>query len=168
MWTVVSLVLLAAWFGLSVLAQFNGAATRAVKGYDVFSLLPRWTFFARPGFSDNHLMYRDLLPDNSFTPWREVLPPEKRTLGKALWNPDQRCRKAFSDAVDLLMHLRKTDPQQPLALMVPYLAILGYVASQPHDPRATATQFALLRTGGFLADAKPRLVFRSDWNTIAQ
>lgn len=168
MLTVVSLALLAALFGLSILAQLNGAATRAVKRYDVFSLLPRWTFFARPGSFDNHLMYRDLLPDDSFTSWREILPPEKRTLGKALWNPDQRCRKALADAIDLLVQLRKKDPQQPVDLMMPYQALLGYVASQPHDPQATATQFRILRTSGFLTDDKPRLVFRSDWNTIAR
>ncbi|HEX6903344.1 MAG TPA: hypothetical protein VF789_26745 [Thermoanaerobaculia bacterium] len=168
MWTAASLALLAIWFGLSILAQFDNTASRAARSRDAFSLLPRWTFFAHPGFSDYHLMYRDLLPDNSLAAWREILPADKRTLGKALWNPDKRCRKALFDTVDLLIQLRKKDPQQPLASTMPYLTILNYVISQRHAPQATSTQFMVVRTGGFLTDSKPRLIFRSDWHSVAR
>lgn len=166
MGTAASLTLLAIWFGFSILAQFNTAAARAARDHDAFSLLPRWAFFARPGFFDKHLMYRNQLPDNSFAAWREILPVEKRTLVKALWNPAKRCRKSLTDAIDSLIQLRKTDPQQSLVLTMPYLTILNYVTSQPHDPRATAAQFMVVRTGGFLAGGKPRLVFKSDWHGI--
>ncbi len=127
---------------------------------------PRWTFFARPGFLDNHLVYRDQLPDNSFASWREILPEDKRTLGKALWNPAKRCRKSLTDTVELLIQIRKADPQAALAVTMPYLTILNYVVSLPHAPQAAATQFMVVRTGGFLADGKPRLVFKSDWHTL--
>jgi hypothetical protein len=167
MWTAVSLALLAIWFGFSILAQFDSPAARLARDHDAFSLLPRWTFFASPGFSDSHLVYRDQLPDNSFSAWREILPEDKRTLGKALWNPAKRCRKSITDTVDLLIQIRKTDPQQALAPTMPYLTILNYVIALPHDPQAPATQFMVVRTSGFLTDSKPRLVFKSDWHTIA-
>jgi hypothetical protein len=166
MLTVISLLLLAAWLVASILAQFDSAAMRVARDHDAFSLLPRWGFFARPGFFDNHLMYRDLLPDSSLAAWREILPSDKRTLDKALWNPEKRYRKALSDMIDLLIQLRKADPQQSLASTIPYLTILNYVISQHHDPQATATQFMIVRTGGFLTDSRPRLVFRSDWHGV--
>jgi hypothetical protein len=168
MWTVVSLVLLAAWFGGSILSQFNHPLIRAARERDALSLLPRWTFFGRPGFSDSHLMYRDRLPDGSVGAWREILPADERTLGKALWNPPKRCRKALTDTIDFLIQLRKTDPQQPFDQTTPYLTILNYVLAQPHAPGATATQLMVVRTHGFVTDRKPSLVFRTDWHKIEQ
>jgi hypothetical protein len=168
MWTVVSLSLLTAWLGVSILAQFDIAAAHVTKDHDAFSLLPRWSFFApHPGTFDYHLWYRDLLSNNTFAAWREVLPAGKRTIGSALWNPEKRCYKALSDTVDSLVQLRKSDPKPSLTLTMPYLTILNYVASRHHDPQATATQFMILRTEGFLADSKPRLVFRSGWHIVA-
>jgi hypothetical protein len=111
-------------------------------------------------------MYRDRLPDSSFSPWREILPEDRRTLGKALWNPQKRCRKSLGDTIDLLLQIRKADPQRALALTMPYRTILNYVISQPHDPQSSATQFMVVRTGGFFADSKPRLVFKSDWHEV--
>ncbi len=167
MLTAASLALLAVWFGLSILAQFDIAASRIVRGHDAFSLLPRWTFFVRPGLSDRHFMYRDQLPDSSYSAWREILPEDERTLGKALWNPAKRCRKSLGDTIESLLKTRQTDPQRPLAPTMPYLTILNYILSLPHDPQSAATQFMVVRTGGFLTDSKPRLVFKSDWHPMA-
>lgn len=163
MWTVASLSLLALWLGVSILAQFDVAPARALKGHDVFSLLPRWSFFApRPGTFDYHLLYRDLLPDGTFGAWQEIPLADERTFGGALWNPEKRCRKALSDTVRSLTQLLKPGRKPALALSIPYLTTLNYVAARTHDPRAAATQFMILRTDGFLADTEPRLIFQSD------
>ena len=164
MWTLASLSLLAVWLVVSVLAQFDLSAARVLKGHDVFSLLPRWSFFApRPGTFDYHLLYRDLLSDGTFAPWREIPLADERTIGGALWNPEKRCRKALSDTVRSLTQLLKSaGNKSSLALSIPYLTTLNYVGSRDHDLQATATQFMILRTDGFLAAGDPRLVFQSD------
>jgi hypothetical protein len=168
MWTAASLTLLAIWFGGSILAQLDNRVAIAARRRDVFSLLPRWTFFAGPNFFDVHLMCRDRLPDDSLSTWQEILPADRRTLVMAIWNPEKRCRKAIFDTVDSLLQLRGADPQQSLAQTTPYRTILNYVLSQPHDSRATATQFMVVRTRGFLTDSKPGLILRSDWHGIAR
>lgn len=163
MLTVASLSLLAIWLAISVLAQFDSAPTRAIKRHDLFSLLPRWSFFApRPGVYDYHLLYRDLRSDGTLGAWREIPLADERTIGGALWNPEKRCRKALSDTVRSLNELLRSGPKPSLALTMPYLTILNYVTSRGHEPQTTATQFLILRTDGFMTGGDPRLVFQSD------
>ncbi len=64
---------LAGWFAVSAATQFP-AVRRRVDRFDISGmLLPSWRFFAPwPAVHDLDLLVRDLLPDGSVTPFRDV------------------------------------------------------------------------------------------------
>ena len=94
-------VFLAAWLGLCIATQFPQAVFQGVRKWDVFRLLPRWSFFApRPLTSDYHFLYRDSLSDGTHTDWTEVhFSPPRMALLASCWNPEKRQSKAFCDLV---------------------------------------------------------------------
>jgi hypothetical protein len=167
---------LAAWFALSVLGQVAAVrwrapflrpleALRGLRKYDLFGLIPLWTFFApRPAWTDFHLLYRDRLADGTLTPWTEVMAIEARRWWHFAWNPRKHERKAVIDVVRMLSRrLFSTDRASWSAAIVPltddkpwveippgvhtslpYLAILHMVSNLPRLGASDATQFLIM------------------------
>ena len=163
--TIVVIVILAAWLLVSIVSQFD--AVPWIKQRDVFSLIPRWSFFApRPGTFDYHLLYRDFLAENQYSQWQEIPLADERSLHGAIWNPDKRGKKALSDTVRSLTRLQQTSRPAALPLSIPYLTALNYVSAQRHEAGATATQFMIVRTDGFVDEGQPRLIFRSELHRL--
>ncbi len=164
---VLSASILLVWFIVSLLSQVTRVPLAALKSRDVFSLLPRWSFFApRPGTFDYHLLFRDYLTDGSYSAWQELPLADQRTISGALWNPEKRCRKVLSDIVRSLIQLRETSTKSAFVMSIPYLITLNYISSVEHNLHAQSTQFMILRTDGFLTANEPRLVFKSDLHRL--
>lgn len=160
--TTLVIAVLAAWLLVSALAQLDAPVVRPLKAHDLFSLIPRWSFFApRPGTSDYHLLYRDHAPDGTPGAWNEIELADRRTLRGVFWNPGKRNRKALSDAVRGLTQLSREFPPGSLQFTLPYLATLNYVSALRRSEPARRTEFMILRTEGFLSDAEPQFVFHS-------
>src|SRR5438105_3016208 len=123
-------VFVAFWFGLCVATQLPQDVFQRVRRWDLFHLLPRWSFFApRPLTSDYHFLYRDSLADGTHTDWtEEQFSPQRMPWLSCLWNPEKRQAKAFCDLVsDLMQHQRIHHDEAVIQLAVPYLTLLNYV-----------------------------------------
>lgn len=158
------------WFLVSVLVQFVPPRWDAkLRKYDLFSLLPRWTFFApNPGTTDFHLLYRDRLENGSFGLWKEIPLTEKRTWWKAVWNPEKRNSKLLTDAVRGLMRIAGMYSAKGYKTTMPYLVILNFVSSLPRWNLSDGTQFLIMESFGFYSDRTPRAVFRSEIHRLGK
>jgi hypothetical protein len=165
---VIVIGLWACWFAVSALTQFVPPRwDETLRAWDVFSLLPRWTFFApNPGVSDFHLLYRDRLANGTFGPWTEIPLEDRNALGKAFWNPRKRKGKLLSDAVRGLIRIAALYPATGYKTTMPYLVILNFIASLPRWPLTTGTQFLNMESFGFFAAKPPRVVFRSEMHRL--
>jgi hypothetical protein len=67
--------------------------------WDVFKLLPSWSFFApSPANRDSHIVVRDLLHDGTLSAWSPVSRFPSRDLLHVIWHPAKRPRKILRDA----------------------------------------------------------------------
>jgi hypothetical protein len=151
-------VFVAFWFGLCVATQLPQDVFQRVRRWDLFHLLPRWSFFApRPLTSDYHFLYRDSLTDGTHTDWTEVqFSPPRSSLLACLWNPEKRQAKAFCDLVaDLMQHQRIHHDEASIQLAVPYLTLLNYVTHLPRSADWTHTQFLIMTSPGTLSTEAP-------------
>jgi hypothetical protein len=155
------------WFALSVVQQFGPRWFEHVRDYDVFGLLPLWTFFApNPGHSDFHLVYRDRDDDGVLTNWREFVLCHERRSVEWLWNPDKRGKKVLADVAATLTDYANADaPPDDLMLSLPYLLLLNVVAGL--EPRTGVTrQFAVVETFGYRPIQPTRVILVSDFHPL--
>lgn len=124
---------------------------RIVGRFDVFRILPKWTFFApNPSVRDCHLVIRDRIPGGRTTPWSEVSVGVERTTVDFIWHPSKRSHKVFSDAVQSIKLLRREGwSNRSLETSLPYLMILHFCSRQERiTDRTEARQFAIIETSG--------------------
>ena len=153
------------WLLVTVVTQFRGRVSDRLRRHDVFSLLPRWTFFApNPGVLDYHLLVRDRHHDGSLSAFREIDLRGERSLLGALWNPEKRNQKMLSDVVGTLPGLRQELSEKGMKTTLPYIAILSHVCNVERSPLAEARQFAIVATGGTCEIASPRMLFQSEFH----
>jgi len=136
--------LLILWLVCSVILQFNPPWFSLTERYDLFMLLPRWTFFApRPGMSDYHLLYRDHMEDGSLDPWIEIPITEERKPFSFIWNPEKKSKKILSDVVAALLQSGIRDGAA-LMLSLPYLILLNVVVHHGEIRVGVRRQFVLV------------------------
>jgi hypothetical protein len=169
--TILTIVVLAAWFVLSALSQIPKIAP-ALRRFDPASLIPNWSFFApKPVSFDYHLLYRDELWDLTLTDWTEIPLVEERPWWCFVWNPKRRAKKALFDACSMLLRIAKNQLPSGTTLppsfhrSVPYLILLNYISSLPH-PTARGSQFLVLRTYGPDARPAPTVAFMSQFHSV--
>lgn len=153
-WSVCIAAIFAIWFLASIIHQFRFKWWHTFARFDVFNLLPRWTFFApNPGRTDLHLVFRSLT-DSHPGPWIEV----KSTRFNAwrwVWNPTRYSNKVISDLVNNLHQIMYANKNYPRAIIFsgPYISLLNIVMHQPvPDKTATHRQYAIVATQGFQED----------------
>jgi hypothetical protein len=163
MTTIACAALFALWLLVTAVCQLQGRIPDALRRLDVFSLIPRWTFFApNPGVLDYHLLVRDRHVDGSLSAFREVRLGARRSLLGALWNPDKRNQKMLSDAVHSLPILRQELSEKGMKTTLPYIAILNRVCAGQPPPLTVARQFAIVATGGSSPITEPHVLFLSE------
>lgn len=90
--TVISLM--AAWLLLTVVRQISNRP--ALWRWDVFCLIPRWTFFApKPIQFDYLLLTRARGAEEPPPPWQESPFRRRRTLGELVFHPNSRCNRVL-------------------------------------------------------------------------
>jgi hypothetical protein len=170
---------LAIWFLLSIVGQFQVKSVELIRKYDLLRLIPMWTFFApNPGHTDYHLLYRDKSIDDSIiiTPWQEIPLTTRRGRLEFLWNPFKRETKVVSDAVHYLcnfieLHLELQTPikavRSAIMLSTPYFILLGIVTSRGKKTQhGKYRQFALAESFGFNSNQKPNLILCSAFHPL--
>jgi hypothetical protein len=166
-WDILITVCLGLLLCATALTQFRSKSPfiSRMKSHDIFALIPIWTFFApNPGTYDQRIMWRDILVDGTYGPWREINPPQWN-LRRAIWNPKKRQRKAIGDAANILIRkLRKKPNRRLLPVSIPYIMIMHQVAGYPRSPFAAGRQFLIARTTGedpAGRTSKPLVIFTS-------
>ena len=161
--------LLALWFALSVANQFHrGRWIMRIRKYDIFGVIPIWTFFApRPRIDDYHVLYRDKTPDGAVGPWRELAIPPNQPALRGIWNPGKREAKVVSDFCNILMRTPKAiRTTNRLFIHLPYLWLAASVAQAPSSPLSSSRQFLIARTDGYRGKAPPRILFWSEFHSL--
>ena len=145
---------------LTALCQVWWKLDRLIRSWDVFDVLPYWTFFApEPGRRDMQLLYRDKLPDGFLTSWRELPLTRSRRWHDFAWSPRRRLKKALYDAV---MYIQQSiHLEAEVRMSVPYLLLLTFVSGIPRVYPAAKTQFLIMSTSA-LSDSAAEVVFLSD------
>ncbi|MER5754481.1 hypothetical protein [Streptomyces sp. NPDC002088] len=160
--------LLAAWLGLSCLAQLDVVSSRVRKLLRIEAVgiwLPWYHFFApEPGAADVHLLYR--ITSVGDGPWHEVTLCPARTWTHAVWNPHRRHLKMLWDISNsLAVH-------HPVATGLPpgYMLLLHYVARHVRTAHPDTTnlsiQFALAGTGLRHPREDPQILFVSHQHRV--
>jgi hypothetical protein len=168
-WEIAVAVILGTWFLFSVLGQVPWSQLAFLRRWDVFGLIPHWSFFApRPSRFDFHLLYRDVLADGVATAWREIPIVAPLHWSCAVWNPARRSKKALFDAVNALLNDLQTQNIEALYLSVSYLLLLHHVSEQPHFIGAHTTQFMLMGSQGTFTEGAPFGMFLSSLHELEQ
>lgn len=165
----------ASWFGITVVHQF-GRGRGLVRTVDPTGLLvPDWRFFApRPAVHEYRVLVRDRLAEGNLTSWAEHDTGRERSPLHVLWAPHRRNEKAVFDIATELLRVRDEyldpDKQWRAVRSTPgYLAMLTEVIHQaPHDDRATATQFLLVRCAAYDENVPPEPVLTSEFHHLGR
>ena len=154
-------VVLVAWFALTVTCQFRTRIAHSVRHHDLFGMIPDWRFFApEPSTVDYHLLYRVVRPGGSASRWAEV--PESHPRGSMswLWNVGRRKRKALLDLCLMLANDAGSGNSRYITVSIPYLVLLRYV-SELHHIDAEAVQFIIVEFDGRSASKSEKVFFLS-------
>jgi len=156
-----------AWMTATLFEQF-GCRPRLVRRLSSVAVIPRWLFFApEPERFDYFLVYRDHAQQQVYSPFKVALAPSARRPWAVLWNPRKHELKLAGDIVRRLVQLARDMPERDLAATLPYLMLLEFVTTLPHEATARAVQFAILRRRGVDADDDFSVVMTSAMHRLA-
>ena len=159
------IIALALWATLSIANQFRGVR-RFLGPWDIFSLLPVWTFFApNPGSGEYHVLVEDERLKSA--QWIEVPSISERLASHILWNPLRRESKAIIDCVQHLTTYAASGLAPTAAatmLSIPFLAIFQYtLTGLPPATDACRRRVMVVKSFGRSTPSEPRVVFVSSW-----
>lgn len=142
------LALFAVWIALTLVCQTRNPISDFVRYWDLFALVPLWTFFSPNPLRQNvNLFYRMIDGGHECGPWRRVLPPERQGLSRLGFNPHRRARKALIDlAIQFSQEQDRYGSPQAMRLSVPYIAFLMESIEAASHSDAAAIQFCVLAT----------------------
>jgi len=159
------------WLILTCANQPVFRSNRRISRYDIFRLVPVWTFFApNPGVSDFNLLSRVKLTDGAVGAFREIQLRGKKKISAALFNPDRRLQKVLNDHVcTILMQIENEITEQNkenIRLTFSYISVLNYCSKLPVAPNAYSIQFIILESFGYRELSEPRLILNSDFHRL--
>ena len=165
--TIIIGLILLIWFLVSAVCQYQNQITAKLRSFDVFSLIPCWTFFApNPGTSDYHLLYRDRYEDGAFTSFKEVSLISRISIVGAIWNPEKRNQKILSDAVRSLAMLVSDLNINEIQVTIPYLLILNHITNLERSDNVDVTQFVIAISYGYISLNEPKIFMASKLHSI--
>jgi len=118
---------LAVWFVLSILAQFEFKTSRWIRSQDALKLVQSWRLFNAPSsgdyqlVDDHYLLWRCMGTENTaLSGWIEIRFAAKRIPYAWLWNPGRRDRASIIQALKWLSDEHQRNPEQSIKLALPY------------------------------------------------
>jgi hypothetical protein len=171
MFLLVVLTFYLGWILLTCMNQHSFMSDTWVQKYDIFHLVPIWTFFApNPGVSDYNLLFRVKKADGSISGFQEVPLRSEKKIAMALFNPNRRLQKALHDhARAIIMNVDDCITEQTKAnikLTFSYISILNFCSKLARKPDAYAVQFMIIETFGYNELTEPRLILNSEFHRI--
>jgi hypothetical protein len=159
------------WFIFTCANQPVFRPNKWIGRYDIFRLVPVWTFFApNPGVSDFNLLTRVKLTDGAIEAFREIQLRGKKKIRTGLFNPDRRLQKVLSDHVcTILMQIENQiteENKENIKLTFSYISVLNYCSKLPVAPNAYSIQFIILESFGYQELSEPRLILNSAFHRL--
>ena len=157
------------WLLLTIVNQFDTKFSQEIRKYDIFHLLPRWTFFApNPGTSDYHFLYRFKSTDNQISAFIEIPLHGNRNILSAVWNSNKRLKKAL---LDLVMDINRLCAQEQInesniKISFSYIALLNFITSIEKPYKTNYVQFVILKSDGFIEKRDPQLILCSEFHHV--
>ena len=157
------------WLALTVGCHLSERLAQFVAGFDLFSVVPSWSFFAPiPVTTDPHLIYRDRTDDGSVGPFCEVACSNPiRGHFAFFWNPRRRVSKVFTDTMSDLIALSGSLKPHDFKLSIPYLTLANFVQNIESESSSVARQFAIVSTAGFDEQQPPDLIFVLEFHPLS-
>jgi len=160
------------WVLLTIAFQLPSKYLKSLKWLpylDLFSLIPRWTFFApNPGQSDYNLLYREIWHNECQSNWREVNIGLGHNSHRYLFNPKKRISKAIFDLTSSIVKDSYAYNKKPefITISLPYIIILNYITYKENSPYANAIQFVIIESFGFHPKHEPKLILTSSTHRL--
>jgi hypothetical protein len=159
------------WLILTCANQPIFRSNKWISRYDIFRLIPMWTFFApNPGVSDFNLLSRVKLADGTITDFQEIPLRGEKKISMALFNPDRRLQKALNDHARTIITQIENDVteqnKENIKLTFSYISVLNYCTKLPAVANASAIQFIIIETFGYRELEEPRLILNSEFHRI--
>jgi hypothetical protein len=156
-------VLFVIWAAISIVGQRRNSLSGWLRAWDLFGLIPTWTFFApNPVSRDHYLYYRDYSTE-SVGSWHRAFDADVRTWWDPLWSPVRREEKAISDAMFHVLDQAGELGITRIQFSVSYLTVLSFVSSLPLKSDTIARQFLFAVRRG---RETPRPVFLSNIHVL--
>lgn len=160
--------ILAGWLGLTVVHQISHQRLLPLWNRDVFSLVPRWTFFTpRPVFYDYYVLFRDELGAGVTGTW-QTLPYARRgdwRWREMIWAPEFRYNKVLSTLAMQVVRGSQRNGQDLTTVDLDsdpyYRALRAVVINLPRPEAAVNRQFMILKSFGLIPKRPPQVVFVS-------
>jgi hypothetical protein len=156
------------WFLLTILIQFPNPIGKTCAIYDVFAIVPSWTFFApNPALVDYHIVYRCRLSTGNCTAFKEVRScKHQRRLIDGAWNPNRRYIKAMHDLISELVALSRELTESEIKFSTPYLTLANFILASSVEQHTQSCQFAIIVSYGFASSEEPSLLFLSEFHSV--
>lgn len=152
---------------MTFIAQFRGTFSNHIRSYDIFSLIPSWSFFApNPGTVDYNIVCKIKTLDNEVKfKYIETI-VQRNNLLYSIWNPHKRKQKAIVDVVQAFARLPPNSSGN-LPITMPYLILLNYLTSFFTDaPDGSQLQFLIYESQGIESSLNQKVIFVSDFHTL--
>jgi hypothetical protein len=160
------------WIFFTLVSQTGFEWDDRIFHFDVFRLIPVWTFFApNPGVSDFNLLLRTRLPDGTLTPFTQIPLKGRKNILMAIFNPHRRLQKALHDhAQAISMQVAggtlTEENKEDIQLTFNYISILNYCTQLPSVSGSSALQFMILESFGYHEFREPQVILNSGFHKL--
>jgi len=157
------------WTVLTLINQFDYDWVKNIVRYDIFRLIPRWTFFApNPGTNDFHFLYRGMDDHKRTSEFNELIDESSRSLLSFLWNPKKRVKKVLVDLAISTSQIvaKKMINESNIKISFNYIAYLNFCQKSKLDTSMKFVQFVVLISKGFLSQEDPKMLLCSEFHKI--
>ena len=128
--------ILAAWFVVSAIVQIRLPATRRLRRFDPFGLLPRWNLFSpRPIQTDLIVRYRRWDPATGPCDWVALPYPGTRKAGDAIFSRRRRSKRTVYNQAERVVTIYRTYHAEPAKVIgsIPYRHLLARATREARE-----------------------------------
>ena len=161
------------WLSLTLISQTGFKWNIRIFSFDIFHLIPVWTFFApNPGVSDYNLLLRLRLSNGTLTCFTPIPLRSPKNISIALFNPKRRLQKALHDhaqtiTIQVAAGQLSEENKDALQLTFNYISLLNYCARLPAAAGSCSLQFMILESFGYHELQEPQLILNSGFHKLS-
>lgn len=162
----IALVLYGGWFALSVARQLQGPVRKVIVRWDLFRLIPSWSFFAFPTRHDFTFIRRFRRTDGSLTSWEPIGLASPRPRGAFLWHPQLLSFTVGKEFASQAACVGDGATRQRVVRSARYGLLVAFLSANAPFRDAVAMQFIVYASRQFDVQCPRQIVFLSEFHEI--